>query len=138
MRHTVSVVIPVFNAPDRVEDLILSMAQDGFHSISEVLIGNDASDQHTSALLDRVSREHPIIRHIKRDKNIGFLENVNSLFSEATGSLVVVLNSDTLVPCLCVKRIVDCLEWDQTIALTIPLSNHASVVALKFSTASAE
>ncbi|NKC48996.1 glycosyltransferase family 2 protein [Ochrobactrum anthropi ATCC 49188] len=94
----ITVLIPVYNAPKAVDFLLKSLRDNTNRSfVDQIVIGNDNSDAMTTALIDDLTEGDELFHHIKREKNLGFLGNVNDLFKRATGDVVVLLNSDTIL-----------------------------------------
>jgi GT2 family glycosyltransferase len=129
--YRISVLIPVFNAPDRVEALLESIAaSDDIGYIDEILIGDDESDLKTQSILNRKAADISALEVVRHNQNLGYLKNINALFRRAKGDIVILLNSDTLVPHKWITRIVDCFRSDESIALATPLSTNASFVTV--------
>ena len=114
---SISVIIPVYNAPDRVLELIRSILRSSdCRDILEVIIGDDDLDFRTNRLLDELAGEQALLKVIHRSKNVGFLRNVNDLYDKAKSDIVLLLNSDTLVPDGFVTRIVTCFHSDESLS----------------------
>lgn len=90
----ITVIIPVYNAPKAVDFLLKSLRENTSRSlVDQIIIGNDNSDATTTALIDQLIIDDQLFAHVKRNKNLGFLSNVNDLFKRAEGEIVVLLNS---------------------------------------------
>lgn len=127
----ISILIPVYNAPDRVKELFETIKNcDDLELIHEILVGDDCSDNLTKRTIHEFAECFDKCVHVARDKNLGYLRNVNDLYRKATGDLVILLNSDTLVPKGWLTRIRQCFLSDPNIALANPLSTNASFVAV--------
>lgn len=128
----ITVLIPVYNAPKAVDFLLKSLRDNTNHElVDEIIIGNDRSDSTTTELIDELVTGNNLFRHISRDKNLGFLENVNDLFRQAKGDIVVLLNSDTILPPRWAERVLSAFESDKNIALACPLTTNATNLVLK-------
>lgn len=127
-----SIIVPVYNAPAVVDTLLGSLLKHSTDAmVAEILVGDDASDTATAALLDEHAARNPKLTVIHRSENIGFLSNVNDLFGRAKSGRVILLNSDTIVPPHWVERFAACLDNDPAIALAMPLSTNASHVTVR-------
>jgi glycosyltransferase involved in cell wall biosynthesis len=94
-RSMFSVVIPVFNHKNYIEEAIESALKSRL--VSEVLIVDDGSTDGTSELLHDVARGFgPIVRILGncRQENLGAHYRLNQLCREAVGPWIAVLNSD--------------------------------------------
>lgn len=128
----ITVLIPVYNAPKAVDFLLRSLRDNTNRSlVDQIIIGNDNSDAMTTALINDLTEGDELFLHIKREKNLGFLGNVNDLFKRATGDIVVLLNSDTILPAGWAERVLSAFESDSTIGLACPLTTNATNLVLK-------
>lgn len=128
----ITVLVPVYNAPKVVDFLLKSLRENTNRSlVDQIIIGNDNSDTTTTTLIDDLIEGDELFQHIKREKNLGFLGNVNDIFRRATGEIVVLLNSDTILPVKWAERVAAAFESDPTIGLACPLTTNATNLVLK-------
>ncbi|MBR7653293.1 glycosyltransferase family 2 protein [Brucella oryzae] len=128
----ITVLIPVYNAPKAVDFLLKSLRDNTNRSlVDQIIIGNDNSDAATSSLIDALTEDDELFLHIKRETNLGFLGNVNDLFKRASGEIVVLLNSDTILPYGWAERVLAAFESDPAIGLACPLTTNATNLVLK-------
>jgi GT2 family glycosyltransferase len=82
------VCIPVFGALDLFERCLASVIE---HTPADVpiLVADDASPE--------VPVPHDRVEHLRQEKNVGFVENVNAAFAATAPADVVVVNSDCIV-----------------------------------------
>ena len=93
MRHTVSVVVPVFNEVSTVE----KASWCDWPSIpvdKEIIAVDDGSTDGTGALLDRLLQRGRIDLLLKHESNRGKGAAVRNAFEHATGSVVVIQDAD--------------------------------------------
>jgi GT2 family glycosyltransferase len=125
-----SVVIPVFNAPEELDRCLESVAKttpDG----TEVLIFDDAStDPSTAIVLDRWRARSPDDWqfHVNR-ANRGFVATANAGM-RACRNNVVLLNSDTEVTPGWLQGLQRCLDSDPAIASATPWTNNGEIASL--------
>jgi GT2 family glycosyltransferase len=89
----VSIVVPVHDHWPLTSDCLRSIAADMSATGFEVIVVDDASSDETDARLCEVVG----IRHVRLDRNVGFLGATNAGIDIARGRYVVLLNNDTRV-----------------------------------------
>ena len=91
-----SLIIPVYNRPDEVEELLHSLAQQQTPPSYEVVIVEDGSTVPCAAVVDRyrelMSIHYEVVHNggPSRARNIGV--------RHATGDWVIILDSDVVLP----------------------------------------
>lgn len=91
-----TVIIPVYNAPDQLERCLRSVLRNSTGDAT-LLIVDDASTDGRIAPMLRSYEATDGVRVLTNDVNLGFTRTVNRGFESTVGD-VVVLNSDTEVP----------------------------------------
>jgi GT2 family glycosyltransferase len=128
----VSVIVPVYNAPDVVSRLLESIqVNTNWELVDTVLIGDDNSDELTASVIEQFSQRCPSIIHLRRQQNLGFLQNVNDMFERCKTEYIILLNSDVIVPPTWIERTVAALESESNVALACPLTTNATNLVLK-------
>lgn len=95
--NPVTVVIPVYNAPDEVKNCIDSVLKHTtLHDVEVVIINDGSPDPNVDNVLSNYA-EKVGLRILQNDKNIGYTKTVNRGLNEAGERDVVLLNSDTIV-----------------------------------------
>jgi glycosyltransferase involved in cell wall biosynthesis len=89
----VSIITPVFNVEDFVEECILSLRQQTLKNIEIILI-NDASTDHSVDLIRKHMAADPRIILIDLDQNIGQGFARNKGISRATGEYILFIDAD--------------------------------------------
>ncbi|MBI4918543.1 glycosyltransferase [archaeon] len=83
----------------------------------EILIGDDSSDETISDKILNFVQNYPIMKVLKREKNIGFKPgNLNNLLKHTNGEFIVIFDSDFVPPKDFLKRIVQPFAHDEKIA----------------------
>lgn len=128
-----SVVLPVYNAPDDVAVCLDSLERHFSGKNRELLILDDASGPETATLLtafvrrmEKRTADRPVVRLLTRPENRGYLLNVNQGLAETDGDVVVLLNSDTAIPEGFADRVLACFASDPTIAWPRPWARIAA------------
>ena len=90
----VSIIVPAFNKWILTLNCLRSLvvAEHGASGF-EVILADDASTDETPEIAAR----NPWLRHVRLDRNSGFVDNCNHAASQARGELLLFLNNDTLV-----------------------------------------
>lgn len=128
----ITVIIPVYNAPKSVNYLLKSLVKNSNRSlVDKIIIGNDCSDSFTTQMINTLIGADNIFEHIVRPKNLGFLANVNDLFTRAKSEIVVLLNSDVILPERWAERIIAAFTSDKQIGLACPLTTNATNLTIK-------
>lgn len=122
------VVVPVFNAAAVVRECFDSL-QRTLSEADEVLIADDASTDPAipplCAAFAEASRARVSV--VRRERNLGFVGNVNAAFAETAGRDVVLLNSDTRTTRGWLDRLIEAAARDPRVATLTPWSNNAEI-----------
>jgi glycosyltransferase involved in cell wall biosynthesis len=90
-----SVIIPVFNRPDEIEELLESLTHQTYRDF-EVLVIEDGSDRRCGHSVEKFSKQLEIKYYFKENSGQGFSRNYG--YERATGDYFVVFDSDCLIP----------------------------------------
>jgi len=90
-----SVVIPVYNRPDEVNELLESLTHQTYSNF-EVLIIEDGSTKKCDGVVERYADNLNITYYFKPNSGQGFSRNFG--FEKANGDFYVVFDSDCLIP----------------------------------------
>ena len=92
-----TIIIPVYNHAAFTEKCLEQLKKtlpDTF--CGEVIVVDDHSTDETPHLLARMADDWPVLRIIRNEKNLGFINNCNKAAEAATGEFLLFLNNDTL------------------------------------------
>lgn len=124
LEHTVSVVIPAFNATATLRETVDSAVNQDLPPL-EILIVDDASLDGTAELAEELAREHGTVRVLRNAANVGLSETRNVGIRAANGAWIALLDSDDVwVPSKLRKQmdfafqnpsldLVGCFFWEQ-------------------------
>lgn len=90
-----SVVIPVYNRPEEVNELLHSLTEQTYKSF-EVIIVEDGSDQPAEHIVEKYTDQLDISYYFKENSGQGFSRNYG--FKRADGDYYVVFDSDCIIP----------------------------------------
>lgn len=122
---SVEVCVPVHNARDDVERCLTSVVTTRPPG-TRLLVVDDGSAPETRDWLLGFAREHDDVTLLRNDEATGYTRAANSLLEASDGDLVLLLNSDTLVPPGWVERLSAIATASPDVGLVGPLSNAAS------------
>jgi GT2 family glycosyltransferase len=93
-----SVVIPVYGSPERLERCLNAVERELAASVppvrAEIVVADDATP---GGLPDPIVRGHPRVRFVRADRNVGFPGNTNRGVAASRGEILCLLNSDMYV-----------------------------------------
>lgn len=99
----VSIITPVYNGADYIQDLIISVRKQSYNNIEHIII-NDGSDD--GGATTEILRKNPHLRWWERE-NRGQYVTMNEGLESATGEWVCFVSADDLVDHNAVKAIVE-------------------------------
>jgi GT2 family glycosyltransferase len=111
-----SIIIVSFNARGDLEGCLASLQQAPPATPHEVLVVDNASSDGSAA----AARRFPGVHVIETGANLGFARGNNAGIRASCGDLLLLLNSDTVVPRGAIDRLVDELARDSAVAVAGP------------------
>jgi len=90
-----SIVIPVYNRPEEIDELLESLLDQTYRNF-EVLVIEDGSERTCEEVVERYSRRMEIRYFYKENSGQGFSRNFG--FERARGEYYIVFDSDCLIP----------------------------------------
>ena len=105
----ISIVIPVYNRDDFIEDCIKS-ALDQSYGNYEIIIVDNCSNDKTWEIIKTYEKTSNLIRAFRNDHNIGPVQNWKLGISYAKGEYIKIMFSDDLLFRNCLKSMMD--EFD--------------------------
>lgn len=126
----ISVVIPVFNAPDELDNCLESVVSTVPESVEVLVIDDASSDPAIAAVLDKWrSIQTSNWRFLANGVNRGFVATANLGMRSCPGD-VVLLNSDTVVTPGWLQGLQRCLASDPRMATATPWTNNGEIASL--------
>ena len=126
----ITIVMPVFNAFDLVQESLKRVVQHTDVAWRLILIEDCSSDPRVRPFLEDWKKQHPdTVILIKNDENLGFIHSVNRGFEKALlwGDPVILMNSDALVPAGWASRLIAPMMTEKDVATVTPMSNDAEI-----------
>jgi len=121
----VSIVIPVYNALSLTKQCVKSVYEHGASASFEILLVDNGSAPDVSEWARAEEKAHENFRYLRYDEPLGFARSVNAGAAQATGEMLVVLNSDTLVTPGWIDELYRILTADPSLGAITPITNHA-------------
>jgi glycosyltransferase involved in cell wall biosynthesis len=91
---TLSIVIPVFNEEQTVEQLLKKVLEVPLTLKKEIVLVDDCSTDGTFAILSRLRETEPRIQLFKNEKNMGKGFSVRRGIEEASGEIIIIQDAD--------------------------------------------
>jgi GT2 family glycosyltransferase/glycosyltransferase involved in cell wall biosynthesis len=121
----VDVIVCIHNAIEYVMDTLESLSRTN-EEFRRLIIVNDASDIETTGYLDSFERSNAWCNVIKTQKQIGYTGSANIGMKHSNAEIMILLNSDTIVPKGWINKLSSCIKSDPAIGLAGALSNAAT------------
>ncbi|MDD3154084.1 MAG: glycosyltransferase, partial [Victivallaceae bacterium] len=126
-----SVIVPVWNAPDDVKRCLEGLDRNLDWSRAEVILVDDCSAEETHKLLVEFNLRHPDdCRLLVNERNSGFIASCNAGLAAAGKDVFVLLNSDTLIPPTFARKILDCFAYDRKIGVASPVASRSALCCI--------
>ena len=122
----ISLIIPVYNALEDVKKCLESVKENFDFSDGEVIVIDDCSQEETASYLKKEAAMNPDKLTLMRNaENSGFPKTCNNGIAKAQGEIIVLLNSDTVIPSSFCKKIATCFDSDPDIAVASPIAAYS-------------
>jgi len=95
MKLQFSIIVPVYNRPQEIEELLYSISKQNYEDTFEVLIIEDGSTKKCDAVIKRYQTEINIRYYYKENTGAGLSRNYG--MERAKGNYFIILDSDVLL-----------------------------------------
>lgn len=124
---TIDVVVCVHNALEDVENCLASVERSSYPAEAlRLIVVDDGSDGPTADFVRYTADRLDWVTRIRHETGNGYTVAANAGVASGDGELVVLLNSDTIVPAGWLQKIVEVFAAKPDVGLVGPLSNAAS------------
>ncbi|WP_115901270.1 glycosyltransferase [Tenacibaculum gallaicum] len=124
-----SIIIPVYNRPQEIDELLKSLTKQDFQSDFETLIIEDGSEKSSEEIIKKYTSQLNIKYFYKDNSGAGASRNYG--MQRASGNYFIILDSDVVVPSQYFSEVKKALEENYTDAFGGPDAAHPSFTALQ-------
>ena len=124
-----SIIIPVFNRPQEIDELLESLTKQDFSDDFEVLIIEDGSAQKSDIIVEEYKNQLDLKYFCKENTGAGASRNFG--MQQASGNYFIILDSDVIVPSQYLSEVKKTLKINFTDAYGGPDAAHKSFTLLQ-------
>ncbi len=124
-----SIIIPVYNRPNEIDELLKSLTKQDFSGDFEVLIIEDGSTEKSETIVEKY--KSLLHAHYYFKENSGAGDSRNFGMQQATGNYFIILDSDVLVPKHYLSEVSKALKETYTDAFGGPDAAHKNFTSLQ-------
>ena len=92
----ISVVVPCYNLEKYIGSCLESILNQSLDEDFEVLVCNDGSHDSSLDIISALGAEHPRLKVLNNDRNMGLLRTMKRLLQEAKGEYIAYMDGDDL------------------------------------------
>lgn len=125
-KESITVVVPVHNAPQETRACIESIKKNKHDGLSLLLIDDGSADETKQILKIFSEKNKSWVKLIRHNHAKGYTLSVNEGFKVSSTDMTIILNSDTIVTKDWAQKIADVMFSSQGVGIVGPLSSAAS------------
>ena len=91
-----SIIIPVYNRPQEIDELLASLRKQIYSKSFEVVVVEDGSENSSNEILENYSKDLAINYFFKENSGAGLSRNFG--MQKATGNYFIIFDSDCIIP----------------------------------------
>jgi glycosyltransferase involved in cell wall biosynthesis len=129
MNLAFSIIVPVYNRPKEIDELLFSLTNQNFEDAYEIIIVEDGSDNSSEDIVEKYSSSLNIKYYYKDNSGAGMSRNYG--MSRATGNYFIILDSDVILPNTYLSSVKNALLNNFTDAFGGPDKAHESFTPLQ-------
>ena len=129
MKLKFSIIVPVYNRPKEIDELLKSLTKQEFSEDFEVLIIEDGSTDKSESIVENYKPQLDLKYYFKENTGAGASRNFG--MQKATGNYFIILDSDVIVPKQYLSEVSKALEHNFTDAFGGPDAAHESFTSLQ-------
>lgn len=129
MKLSFSIIVPVYNRPQEIDELLESFTQQDFQDNFEVVVVEDGSEKSSEEIVKKYSEKLNINYFYKDNSGAGASRNYG--MEKATGNYFIILDSDVIVPPQYLSEVLKVLKDNYTDAFGGPDAAHKSFTSLQ-------
>jgi len=129
LKQSFSIIIPVYNRPNEIDELLGSLTKQDFSDDFEVLIIEDGSTIKSDIIVEKYKLQLNIKYFFKENTGAGASRNFG--MQRASGDYFIILDSDVILPPQYLSEVKKALEINFTHAFGGPDAAHKSFTPLQ-------
>ncbi|MBT4868503.1 MAG: glycosyltransferase family 2 protein, partial [Polaribacter sp.] len=129
MKFNFSIIIPVYNRPNEMDELLESLAMQNFVDQFEILVIEDGSTEKSDLIVKKYQQQLDVNYFFKEKSGAGASRNFG--MKNASGNYFIILDSDVIVPSQYLAEVKKALENNFTDAFGGPDAAHHSFTKLQ-------
>jgi glycosyltransferase involved in cell wall biosynthesis len=129
MKLHFSIIIPVFNRPSEIDELLHSLSVQSFKNDFEVVIVEDGSTDTCESVIEKYQDTLSINYFFKENSGAGLSRNYG--MERASGTYFIILDSDVILPPHYLEEVENALQINFTDAYGGADAAHASFTAMQ-------
>jgi glycosyltransferase involved in cell wall biosynthesis len=129
MKLLFSIIIPIYNRPNEIDELLKSLTKQNFSDDFEVLLIEDGSTDKSDLIVDKYKNQLDLKYFFKENSGAGASRNFG--MGKALGNYFIILDSDVIVPNQYLSEVKKALNINFTDAFGGPDAAHSSFTSLQ-------
>ncbi|WP_405606082.1 glycosyltransferase [Polaribacter sp. Asnod1-A03] len=129
MKLFYSIIIPVYNRPNEIDELLESLTKQDYTNNFEVLIIEDGSTNKSDSIVEKYKSQLDLKYFFKENSGAGVSRNFG--MQKASGNYFIILDSDVIVPNQYLSEVQKALDNNFTDAFGGPDAAHKSFTSLQ-------
>jgi glycosyltransferase involved in cell wall biosynthesis len=129
LKLSFSIIIPVYNRPNEIGELLETLTKQNFTHDFEVIVIEDGSTQKCDTIVDTYKKQLNLKYFFKENSGAGASRNFG--MQNSSGNYFIILDSDVLVPSQYLSEVKKALEINYTDAFGGPDAAHKSFTRLQ-------
>ena len=129
MKLKFSIIVPVYNRPKEIDELLESLTKQDFSDDFEILIVEDGSTDKSESIVEKYKSQLDLKYYFKENTGAGLSRNFG--MEKATGNYFIILDSDVIVPKQYLAEVSKALKENYTDAFGGPDAAHESFTSLQ-------
>lgn len=126
----ISIIIPIYNALDDVKKCLESVLKINFNLCNVILVNDCSDDITTDFLKNFVKQNNKHFQLLENEENLGFPKTCNRGMKACNADVLVLLNSDTIIPKKFCEKVLSCFYSDNKIGIASPLRTNGGQYSL--------
>ncbi len=126
-----TVVVPVYNEERGVAAVVERLSALDLGVPVEVLLVNDGSSDGTAPILERLEREHDVVRVVQHPVNRGYGAALKTGFAAAAHQVVVITDADGTYPEDRIRDLIACIDDGAEMAVGARVGENVNIPLIR-------